>query len=201
MKSYYQYNKHDILTEFDVQEESGLSSGQVIQLLETHGLNQLEQKEKISPWMILLQQFTSPLIIVLLAATIVSSLIGDIGGGVVIMVIVVLNAIVGFIQEYNAEKSIESLKKMMSLQSTVLREGKKVLVNSDQLVPGDIVILEEGDKVPADGYVISLNNLETAESALTGESLPVKKSLDPISNEVPLGDQHTMVFSGTIVVK
>ena len=201
MKSYYQYNKHDILTEFDVQEESGLSSGQVIQLLETHGLNQLEQKEKISPWMILLQQFTSPLIIVLLAATIVSSLIGDIGGGVVIMVIVVLNAIVGFIQEYNAEKSIESLKKMMSLQSTVLREGKKILVNSDQLVPGDIVILEEGDKVPADGYVISLNNLETTESALTGESLPVKKSLDPISNEVPLGDQHTMVFSGTVVVK
>ena len=112
-----------------------------------------------------------------------------------------LNAIVGFVQEYKAEQSIESLKKMMSLQSRVIRDGQKITIDSTQLVPGDIVILEEGDKIPADGYLLQMNNLETSESVLTGESLPIKKSLEVIVAQVPLADQYNMVFSGTVVVK
>ena len=198
---YYQQTKHDVLEQLHTSEQTGLSESQVTQFLEQYGQNILQQKEKISPWMIFLQQFMSPLIIVLIAATWVSVAIGDTGGWIIILVIVLLNAIVGFIQEYKAEKSIESLKKMMSLQSTVLRDGKKKTIDSAQLVPGDIVILEEGDKIPADGYLLNLNNLETSEAALTGESLPVKKSLEVIVGEVSLGDQYNMVFSGTVVVK
>lgn len=199
--NYYQQSKTDILQQFHTSEQSGLTTSQVSDLVQQYGKNILQQKEKISPWVILFQQFKSPLIIVLIAATIVSSLIGEIGGGIVILVIVILNAIVWFIQEYKAEKSIESLKKMMSLQSTVVRDGEKIVLDSAELVPWDIVILEEGDKIPADGYVLSFNNLETSESALTGESLPVKKDTEIIEKDVPLWDQHNMVFSGTVVVK
>ena len=199
--NYYQQTKHDVLESLSTTEQIGLSTHQVEQLLLTYGKNELKQKAKVSPWVIFLQQFKSPLIVVLLAATLVSALIGDMSWSAIIVIIVMLNAIVGFVQEYKAEQSIESLKKMMSLQSRVIRDGQKITIDSTQLVPGDIVILEEGDKIPADGYLLQMNNLETSESVLTGESLPVKKSLEVIVAQVPLADQYNMVFSGTVVVK
>lgn len=199
--NYYQLTKDAVLDALQTNEETGLSSHQAEELLKTQWPNMLQQKKKVSPWVLLGQQFTSPLIIVLLVATLVSSLIGDIGGWVIILLIVILNAMIWFIQEYKAEKSIESLKKMMSLRSTVRRDGKRVVIDSSHLVCGDIVLLEEGNKVPADGYLLTINNLEIWEAALTWESLPTKKALGSISQEVVLWDQHNMVFSGTVVVK
>ena len=143
----------------------------------------------------------SPLVLILIGAALVSFFVGDVSGAVIIAGIVVLNGAIGFFQEYKSEKSIEALKSMMSLHSTVLRDGKKQDIDSLWIVPGDIVLLEEGDTIPADGRILTLNNLETAESALTGESLPIIKSQDSIESEVSLGDQRSLVFSSTNVTK
>lgn len=140
---YYQQSPSDVLRDLSTDQQTGLTSSQVADRLEAYGHNVLEQKAGIPWWKLFLQQFASPLMVVLLAATIVSSLIGDTHGGIMIMIIVCMNAIIGFIQEYNAEKSIESLKEMMSLHSTVIRDGVTASIDSSMLVPGDIVVVDE----------------------------------------------------------
>jgi Ca2+-transporting ATPase len=132
-----------------------------------YGPNILQAKQKISPWMILLSQFKSPLIVILMIATAISMSVGHMVDGMIVLIIVVLNAVFGFVQEYKAEKSMESLKKMMSLRSKVVRDGSQMLIDSAEVVPGDIIVIEEGDKIPADGYLLLESNLETAEAVLT----------------------------------
>jgi Ca2+-transporting ATPase len=151
-----------------------------------YGPNILQAKQKISPWMILLSQFKSPLIVILMIATAISMSVGHMVDGMIVLIIVVLNAVFGFVQEYKAEKSMESLKKMMSLRSKVVRDGSQMLIDSAEVVPGDIIVIEEGDKIPADGYLLLESNLETAEAVLTGESLPVKKDLIVLDHDVAL---------------
>jgi Ca2+-transporting ATPase len=197
---YYQQSQEQVLEQLEANIH-GLSSAQASERLLSYGPNILQQKKKVSPWTIFFNQFKSPLILILVAATAVSMLIGDVADGIVIIIIVILNALFGFFQEYKAEKSMESLKKMMSLRSKILRDGSQILIDSSEVVPGDIVMLEEGDKIPADGYLLRVSNLETAEAVLTGESLPVKKDLLVIDHDVVLGDQKNMVFSGTTVTK
>jgi len=197
---YYHESVKKVLSELKT-DPKGLQEEEVLNRQAQYGKNQIKAKKQVSPWKIFLNQFKSALIIILIVATIVSALIGEMVDSIVIMIIVILNAVFGFVQEYKAEKAIESLKKMMNPHSKVIRNGKKILIDSSQLTVGDILVLEEGDKIAADARLIEVVNLEIAEATLTGESLPVKKHIEAIEEEIVLADQNNMVFSWTIVTK
>jgi Ca2+-transporting ATPase len=194
---YYQPLK-EVLDELNTSEK-GLSSSEAKKRLEKYGPNILEEKEKISPLKIFLSQFSSAIVWILIGAIVISLFIGEAIDAIVIGIILVLNAVLGFIQEYKAEKSIEALKKMASLKAFVLRDGKEIVIDAEQLVPGDIIILETGEKIPADSRLIEIANLQTQEAALTGESMPVKKILSILKKGISIGDRKNMVFSGTII--
>ncbi|MBI5398166.1 calcium-translocating P-type ATPase, SERCA-type, partial [Candidatus Woesearchaeota archaeon] len=179
----------------------GLSSIDAAQRLQVHGENTLIEKPPESPITVFLREFNSPVIWVLLGATVISLFINEWVDAVVIGVILVLNAILGFIQEMKAEKSIEALKKMVSLHTIVLRDSKKVSVDAKNIVPGDVLVLETGAKIPADARIIEAVNLETQEAALTGESTPVEKYACDVSSKACIAEQKNMLFSGTIVTR
>ena len=178
----------------------GLSQSEVKKRLGEVGYNQLEEGVRKTPLNILLSQFKDIMILILLGAAIISGIIGDLKDTIVILVIVVLNAFVGFIQEYRAEKAMQALKKMTDIQSKVIREGNIEFLAASELVPGDVVILETGSAVPADLRVTKSVSLRIEEAALTGESHPVDKITDPIAGEnVPIGDRKNMTYKGTFV--
>ncbi|HKL43750.1 MAG TPA: calcium-translocating P-type ATPase, PMCA-type [Candidatus Absconditabacterales bacterium] len=181
--------------------ELGLKKSQVKKKQKEYGLNILVHENKINPWRVFFDQFKSFLILILIIAAGISFFVGEAIDAIVIMLIVVLNSVLGFVQEYRAEKSIESLKKMASSKSRVLRNGKEILIDSKELVVGDIIFFEAGDKIGADARIIQAVSLETAEAALTGESLPVDKNTDLIKKDVVIGDQKNMVFATTVVTK
>jgi len=181
--------------------ELGLTEEEVKQRLKKYGPNKIAEEEKINKLKILLHQFTSPLIYILLIAGVVTILLKEYIDSGVIFAVVILNAIIGFVQEYKAEKSARALKKMVVPKARVIRDGKEKEVNSEELVPGDIVLLASGMKVPADIRLIHTIELKIDESMLTGESVPVEKITTPIKQEnLPPGDQKNMAFMGTIVV-
>ena len=181
--------------------ELGLTEEEVKQRLKKYGPNKIAEEEKINKLKILLHQFTSPLIYILLIAGVVTILLKEYIDSGVIFAVVILNAIIGFVQEYKAEKSVRALKKMVVPKARVIRDGKEKEVNSEELVPGDIVLLASGMKVPADIRLIHTIELKIDESMLTGESVPVEKITTPIKQEnLPPGDQKNMAFMGTIVV-
>ncbi len=178
----------------------GLSSADAENKLREFGPNELEEGKKKSPITILLSQFKDVMIIILLAAAIISGFIGELTDTIVILVIVVLNALIGFFQEFRAEKAMQALKKMSVTQARVLRDNVSTWLPATQLVPGDIVILEAGNAVPADLRIIDSVNLRVEEAALTGESESVEKISDLIEgDDIPLGDQRNMAFKGTYV--
>ncbi|MDP4261330.1 MAG: cation-translocating P-type ATPase [Bacteroidota bacterium] len=178
----------------------GLTSEAAVQRLEKYGLNELEEKKKKPAWIFFIGQFKDFMILVLIAAAIISGIIGDITDTIIILVIVLLNAIVGFIQEYQAEKAIEALKKMAALQAQVLRDGSLTTVPSSQLVPGDIILLETGNIVPADTRLAETHNLRVDESTLTGESAPIDKtSATQANTELSIGDRMNMAYKTTRV--
>ena len=186
--------------------ESGLNDAEIKERLEKFGVNELKEKERITPLQILIRQFTSFIVIILLAAVVISALISYFEGSsyiesAAILVIVVINGIFGFVQEYKAEKSIEALKKLTALKARVVRNGKETHIPSRELVPGDIILLETGDKVPADARLIEAAKLQVDESSLTGESTPVKKELCLLDEEIPVAERKNMVFMGTIVTR
>ncbi len=182
--------------------EKGLSSAEARKRLQHYGLNTLTHEKKISFFQLFFHQIHDPLIYVLLFACIVSFFIGNIIDAVIILVVILFDAGFGLFQEYKAEKAIQLLQKMREYTSRVLRDGKDVLVHSDTLVPGDVLILEEGDKVPADCRVFSLVDCEVDEASLTGESKAVKKTVETLKKEkLVLGDQSNMLFAGTILVR
>jgi len=181
--------------------ENGLNTIEVNQRKHMYS-NVLEDDSKVSPVKMFLTQFTDTMVLVLLGATVVSGVIGDMADAVTIMAIVIINAILGFIQEYRAERSLEEIKKLASPYALVLREGKKTRIPSNQLVPGDIVYIEAGDKVPADLRLIKTYSLEIKEAGLTGESVPVgKKAAVTLSPGTVLADQCNMSFMGTSVTR
>lgn len=181
--------------------ELGLTEEEVKQRLKKYGPNKIAEEEKISKLKILLHQFTSPLIYILLIAGVVTILLKEYIDSGVIFAVVILNAIIGFVQEYKAEKSVRALKKLVVPKARVIRDGKEKEANSEELVPGDIVLLASGMKVPADIRLIHTIELKIDESMLTGESVPVEKMTTPIKQEnLSPGDQKNMAFMGTIVV-
>lgn len=160
-------------------------------------LNRLKGNHKISPLKIFLSQFTETMVLVLLGATVVSGIIGDMVDAITIMAIVIINAVLGFAQEYKAEKSLEEIKKLASPDASVIREGQRQKIAAEQLVPGDIVLLDAGDKVPADLRLLESFGLEVDESALTGESHPVEKSSSIIcDSDTVLAERVNMLFMG-----
>jgi magnesium-transporting ATPase (P-type) len=179
--------------------EKGLSHLEVRQRLDRHGPNRLPEARRQSPLIRFLSQFNNVLIYVLLVAAVVTALLGHWIDCFVILGVVVVNALIGFIQEGKAEKALDSIRKMLSLQASVLREGRKEQVPAEELVPGDIVFLQSGDKVPADLRLIAVKELRIDESMLTGESIPTEKSLNVVPEQMTVGDRTNLAYSGTMV--
>jgi len=178
----------------------GLSSTEVEARRVVFGLNALPEKAGRSPWRMLLDQFSDFMILLLIAAALISGFIGDVQDTIAIIVIIILNAIVGFIQEYRAERAMVALKRLSEATARVVRNSQVVTVNASELVPGDVVLLEAGNVVPADFRLIEAAQLSIDESTLTGESVAVDKQILPlVSTDLPLGDKTCMAFKGTIV--
>lgn len=180
-------------------DEGGLSDSDAQNRQAIHGKNELRRAARHSPIATFARQFASPLIIILLAATAISAFLGEMLDAVIIMVIVVLAAAVSFVQEYRSEKAIEALRQITSPTSVVIRNRRPKTIRSEDIVPGDIIVLAQGDKLPADGYILESHSLQTNEAALTGESMPVEKSNQPCKPETPLHDRTNIVYSGTSV--
>ncbi len=178
----------------------GLSSGEASRRLSEYGPNELQAAHRVSAWEILLEQFKNVLILILLAATAISLLLGHGVESIVIAIIVLFAVLLGFIQEYRAERAIEALKQMAAPTAAVLRDGEEVRIPARDLVPGDVVLLHTGDRVPADARLLEAVNLQVEEAALTGESVPVEKHTQPLPNrEMAIGDRRNMVYAGTAV--
>ena len=179
---------------------NGLSSLEAGKRLKEYGPNELQEKKKIPAWRLFLNQFKDFMIIILLAAAVLSGIMGDLSDTLIILIIVVLNAIIGFAQEYRAEKAMAALKKMTTTETQVVRDGHSSIISSTELVPGDIVIIEGGNIVPADLRLIETFSLNIDESSLTGESNAVNKINTDLSKEnIALGDQLNMAFKGSLV--
>ncbi len=179
--------------------EDGLRTERAKKILSEVGPNELSSGKKISLFSIFIRQFKSFLILILIIAALISFAVGEISDAAVITIILLINALLGFFQEYKAEKAVEALKKMTAPKAIVLRDGVRKEIFSRELVPGDIVYLEEGRQVPADVRLIESENLKVDESILTGESLPVSKEVCTIKKEVPLSEMKNMTFFGTYV--
>lgn len=186
---------------FESNAQSGLLANEAKTRLEQFGKNSIEQKKKIDPIKIFISQFNSFVIYILFAAAIISYLINEPLDSIVILVIVVLNAGFGFIQEYKAEKSIEALKKLAALRANVIRGGEEREIDAQELVPGDIILLDTGMKVPADARIINCAVLQVDESMMTGESVPSKKSEEEIKQTSSIAEQSNMLFMGTVITK
>lgn len=179
---------------------NGLTQEEATIRLAQYGANEIIEKEKISPWKIFLNQFKSILIIILLIAIVISSIIGDIKESIVIAIIVLMACGLGFTQEYRAERAIEALKKMAAPLASVIRNGREMDIPARNLVPGDIVILKAGNKVPADCRLMEAANLKIDEASLTGESIPIEKKVEPLEGDIDVADRLNMAYMGTLVV-
>jgi len=178
----------------------GLNSDEAAERLAKYGYNEIRERKRRSPLILLLDQFKSILVLMLIVAAVFSFTIGEMIDAVMIAIIIILNAILGFTQEYRAEKSIEALKKLAAPKASVLRDGIEVQIPAREVVPGDIIVLKAGDKIPADARIVEAVNLMVDESILTGESIPVQKSVEPIEEEgVPVAERRNMVFMATTV--
>ncbi len=210
MEKEYCLSTRDVLQELGSGPQ-GISSAEAAKRLEQYGPNKLKEAKKISLAQRFLNQLKDPMLIILMIAALVSALTGVLSGEpewaevIIIVAVVLLNAILGVIQESKAEAAIEALQTMTAATCKVLRDGKLTVLHSDELVPGDVVILEAGDAVPADGRIIENASMKIEEAALTGESVPVNKTVDTLTldkgrDEVPLGDRKNMCYMGSTVV-
>lgn len=189
----------EILEELSVQVDTGLSPEDVETRLLEHGPNRLEATGHKSRWGILLKQFKSPVIYVLLAAAAIAFGLEEVLDGWAILAIVLLNTLVGSLQESRAEASIEALAALTAPRAKVMRAGKISEVPSADIIPGDLLVLESGDYVPADARIFVAHQLSAQEAVLTGESLPVEKSTQAVWPEASLADRKNMLFAGTAV--
>ncbi|NNE01791.1 MAG: HAD-IC family P-type ATPase, partial [Eudoraea sp.] len=180
---------------------AGLSTKKAEDRLKIYGPNELPESKSISPFLLLLKQFKNWLVIILIFAAAISWLTGHIVDTWVIITVIVINAGIGFSQEYRAEKAITSLKKLIVKTAKVFRDGELGTLPSSQLVLGDIIVLEDGDSIPADARIIQSKNLRTIEASLTGESLPVSKKKAKQAIDTPMADQKNMVWNGTFVAR
>ncbi len=198
MKTWYQRTEEDILTELHVTKD-GHRSEAAAELLETKGENVLEGGKKKSTLQVFLSQFADLLVIILIIAAVISAFTGSEESTIVIIAVIILNAILGTVQHKKAEKSLDSLKSLSSPSAKVIRDGQKMEIDSKNVVPGDILLLEAGDLVVADGRVLNSYSLQVNESSLTGESTSVDKSEGVFDEEVPLAERSNMVYSSSLV--
>ncbi|MBD0330253.1 MAG: cation-translocating P-type ATPase [Thermoleophilia bacterium] len=190
----------EVAARLDTSPETGLGAAEAARRLADYGPNELQAAETVAPWRLLLEQFKNVLILILLGAVGLSVALGHATEAIVIAAIVLLAAVLGFVQEYRAERALEALRRMAAPTATVLRDGSEIDVPARELVPGDVVLLHAGDKASADGRLIESVNLQVEESALTGESLPVEKQTEELAAaDLPLGDRRNMVYSGTAI--
>ena len=200
-REWHTHTSDELETTLQSNLDRGLAEREAQQRLAEHGPNELPETPPVSVLTLFLRQFTSVIIWVLIGAAVISWLLQEWVDAAAILAIVLLNAVLGFVQEYRAEQSIAALKKLSITMARVIREGVIRSIPARELVPGDLVQIEAGDRVPADSRVVYATGFQTQEASLTGESTPVAKSAEPIPQaEVPLGDRHNMLFMGTIVV-
>ena len=191
-----------VATAMEVHLKAGLTSAQALERIARHGPNRLPQTPPRSPWRVLLGQFKSILILILIGAATLAALVGSIKDAVVILAVVVINALVGFYQEYRAERSLDALKSMLPKKARVRRDGISQVINTDEVVPGDVLLLEAGDSVAADGRLGVAVGLEIDESALTGESHPsVKDAAFLAALDAPLGDRNNLAYMNTLLTR
>jgi P-type Ca2+ transporter type 2C len=181
--------------------EEGLTTAEAQKRILEYGPNKLDKGKKEGPIKIFLRQFNDVLIYILILASVVSFFVGERLDAYVIFAILMFNAIFGFVQEYKAEKAIELLRKLTTLTTKVIRDGKIIPLPSSDIVKGDVIVLESGDKVPADLRIIEERNLHTDEAALTGESNPINKTINSLSQKTPLAERKNMLFSSTNIVR
>ncbi|PUA40412.1 calcium-translocating P-type ATPase, SERCA-type [Paenibacillus elgii] len=201
-KKWYQMSTEETLQSSGTEPSKGLTMEESEKRLAAYGKNELAEGQGVSPVTLFLNQFKDFMVLVLAGATLVSGLLGEYLDAVAIIAIIIMNGILGFVQEFRAERSLRALKELSAPNAKVLREGRVELIPARWLVPGDIVVLESGDRVPADIRFIETNGLYAEESALTGESVPVAKHTAPLEGEdIPLGDQRNVGFMGTMLTR
>jgi magnesium-transporting ATPase (P-type) len=190
----------EVLKRLNTDMDNGLDASDASTRLEKYGPNRLPEGKKRGPFMRFLSQFNNILVYVLLGAGFTKLMLSLWIDAAIIFGVVIINALLGFIQEGRAEKALDSIRNMLSAEARTVRGGETRMIPADQLVPGDVVLLESGDKVPADLRLTEVKNLRTEEAALTGESVPADKTTDPVSANATVGDRDSMAFSGTMVV-
>jgi len=188
-----------VLRSLEADPARGLAQDEAARRLERHGPNELAREERASPIALFFAQFKNTLIVILLAATVLSALLGETVDAIIILIIVLFCAVLGFVQEFRAERALDALKKMLAPTVRVLRDGTEMRIASRELVPGDVMLLEAGDRIPADARLAEIHSLQCDEAALTGESFPVEKSLQLASSEAAVGDRRNLVYAGTTV--
>jgi Ca2+-transporting ATPase len=198
-KPLYQEDTSEISKHLQTDAAKGLSPEDAAKRLEEYGKNEISATRRISPWLIFLHQFKSAVVYLLLAAAGLSAFFKEWADAIAILLVIVINAVVGFVMEYQAENSMQALRQMTKLNARVVRKGKVTEIPVEEIVPGDLLFLEAGDVVPADGRVVEAAQLQVNESALTGESVPVEKNTQTISGETPLAERTNMLFKGTFV--
>ena len=186
-----------VLTELDCDPASGLSTSEVGQRRARAGANTLPEPTRRSALAVFARQFKSPLIYILFVAAVLATALSHYGDAVVILLVVLVNALIGTFQEGRAERSMASLRRLSALHARVLRDSQEVSIEARELVPGDVLLLAAGDAVGADARLVDEAQLQVAEAALTGESVPVSKAASALSEATGLADRHNMVFSGT----
>lgn len=198
---WWNQSSEDVCRHLKTDFHRGLSSEEAQKRLQEWGANQLPEQKQVSPFKLLVEQFSSFIVWILIVAALIAGFLGEWIDASAISVIVVLNAVLGFFQEYRAEKSLAALRKMASPSSKVIRNGELQTIPSKDIVPGDLVLIEAGDRIPADGRVIQSIELSTQEAALTGESMPIHKIAEPLEKpDLSVGDKKNMGFLGTVAV-
>ncbi len=197
------WHAESVQTVFDALQttENGLSDEEAVKRLEQHGPNRIAEAESRSPWLRFFYQFHNVLIYVLVVAAVVTALLQHWIDAGVIFAVVLINAVIGFMQEGKAENALRAIRRMLSLNAMVMRDGRQQSIPAQALVPGDIVFVQSGDKVPADLRLFWVKELQVQEAALTGESMAVSKTTEPVAGQVVIGDRRSMAFSGTIVTR
>ncbi|HEX6862134.1 MAG TPA: HAD-IC family P-type ATPase, partial [Thermoanaerobaculia bacterium] len=199
MSDWYRLDVPAVLERLGTDVSRGLSAEEAAKRLRERGPNELQAAARVSPWSVLADQFKNILVVILIAAVVMSAVLGHTVEAVVIGAILLLSVLLGFIQEYRAERAIEALREMAAPTAKVLRDGVQKEIPARELVAGDLVFLGPGDRVPADARVVEAVNLQSEEAALTGESMPVAKVTEALQGDLGIGDRRNLVFSGTAV--
>ena len=200
LENVYTLTVEEIIQPFHTDADQGLTAAEAAKRTKEFGPNSYQAQKQKSIWLILLQQFKSPIVYLLVFGAVVSVYFNDPIEAIAIAAVILINALIGFLMEMQARSSMNALRHMDVIHSKVIREGKVTEIPSEKITPGDIAVLEAGDVIPGDGRLIDVNKLQCDESSLTGESLPTEKKIEKLPKETALGDQHNMVFKGTSVM-